>query len=319
MGTSSAHTIGLEFDNSAIRGAKCLGGTLRAGAAFKAVDRLIEIRGDYSREESLIEGFKQVREKLDAGGSDRFVTCVAGKQVFTGQIPFRKLGHTETLNALRFELRKSAPFDLAGATIDWQEVEGNQDDSGEGKVHLLASAVSGVFMNRHLTTLAKVGIKPWIVDTLPLAIANSFWIRCQVDSDFGVAHVILHTGPGVCTLVIDGIRAPFYTRSIHFSAAEVLGEGRDETPERERERRLAALCDEVQRSLSFYEKTAGDVSFDALHLIGDYAANPDLKQRLDNAVGLLFAENDLLKYLEINGEPPVGKFDVAIALALRNL
>lgn len=311
-------TIGLEFDNTAIRAAKCLAGASRK-SAFKAADRLIEIRGDYSKEETLIEGIKQVREKLEVTGNDRFVTCISGKQLHVAQIPFRKLPPAETLNALKFELRKNVPFDLAGATIDYQEVERAEGEREDGKVNLLVSAVANTLMNRHLAMLGNADIKPWIVDIFPLAVANSFWTRCQVDSDFGVAHVVIHVGPQVCTLVVDGVRTPFYTRSIYFTADEVLGEKKADTLERERERRLAYLAEEMQRSLSFYEKSAGDVSFDAIHLIGDYADNAEIRASLDHALGLIFAENDLMKYLDINGEPPTGKFDIAIALALRNL
>jgi Tfp pilus assembly PilM family ATPase len=307
-------SIGIESDTVSIRGVKI--DVTRTGArAAVEVTGLSELRGDFSNDETLAVGLKKIKEKIAITPADRVVTCLAGKQVYVAQIPFRKLPDLEMKNALKLEIKKSLPFEVSGATIDYQMLEGSKKDD---TVQTVVTAVPGVMLSRHLHMLERLGIKPWVVDVLPLAIANAFHLS-QKAVAIGMAYVIVHIGPGVTNLIICGDdNVPFFHRSIYFSSDELFGDGVT-LEEKEINLKLRDLGEEIGRSLSFYEKTYSLNSFAGVFLEGEYLENAAIRDVIGLKTSLTVETVDVFSRLKQSSNAPKGKFEVAMSLAMRNV
>jgi Tfp pilus assembly PilM family ATPase len=183
-------SIGIEYDAMSIRAAKL--NLIRAGSRTTVkVVGLSELYGDFSNDDNISGGMKKIKEKIAIGQSDRVVTGLAGKQVYVAQIPFKKLPEEEMKTALRIEIKKSLPFEVAGASIDYQLLEGSKKDD----LHqFIVTAVPSIMLTRHVNMMERLGIKPYIVDVLPLAIANAFHLS-QPSCAVGLAYVVVHVGP----------------------------------------------------------------------------------------------------------------------------
>jgi Tfp pilus assembly PilM family ATPase len=175
--------------------------------------------------------------------------------------------------------------------------------------------------------MEKAGVKPTIVDVLPVAIANAFWAGTN-DLTSIAPHVTLHFSNDACTLVVDGNGSPFYTRNIYFSVSDVFKKEdsavNDKNPERiaenadrERSRRLTTLAEEVRRSLSFYEKNNGVSGFGPIRMLGEEAGNLELAETITERVGLPTEQSVLMDRFATEVEVPRGKFDLAMSLAMR--
>ncbi|MBD3392181.1 MAG: hypothetical protein GF418_08900 [Chitinivibrionales bacterium] len=313
MDKKTINTVGIEYDSLGVRAAKVTSSISGKDITY-VLENLQEIKGSFDKDNDLVDGLKKIREKVGIGMRDKVVTCVAGKQVHAAQIAFRELSDAELKNALKFEIRKDVPFDTASSTLDYQIIA--HDDQSEKKLDILVTVVANTLLNRHLSALQKAGIRPWVVDVLPLATINAFWAG-EYDPVNLSPHVVLHFSPDVCTLVIDGNGVPLYTRSIYFAAEDLYGTSGKGVTEQERMRKIAMLGNELRRSLSFYEKTNGISNFGALYLIGDYIYAPELHGGIAEKVGLELAGSTLLEKLGVKTNAPLGKFDVAIALAMR--
>jgi Tfp pilus assembly PilM family ATPase len=306
-------SIGIEYDAVSIRAAKVI--ISRSGSKTKVlVAGISELRGDFANDENIAGGMKKIKEKIGVGASDRVVTCLAGKQVYVAQIPFRKLPDVEMKNALKLEIKKNLPFEVAGASLDYQILESSKK---EDKMQFIVTAVPSVMLSRHLHMLERLGTKPWVVDVLPLAIANAFHIS-QKSFAIGLAYVIVHIGAAVTNLIICGDdNVPFFHRSIYFSCDEIFGEG-VEFDAAQAEQRLTVLADEVARSLAFYEKTYSIKNFAGVFLLGDYLENDTIKEFIGRKTSLSTEVVDVFPSIKQSSNAPKGKFEVAMALAMRN-
>jgi len=313
MEKKTLSTVGIEYDSLGIRAAKITSSVTGREINY-VLENLQEVKGDFDKETELVAGLKKIKDRIGAGTRDNIVTCVAGKQVYAAQISFKRLPEAEMKSALKFEIRKDVPFDTASSAIDYQILDSSEQQ--DDKLNILVTVVANSLLNKHLAALSKAGVRPWIVDVLPLAVINAFWAgeRDQVNMD---PRVVLHFAPDVCTLVIDGNAVPLYTRSIYFAAEEMYGAAGKGVTEQERIRRITTLGNELRRSLSYYEKTYGVSNFGALYLIGDYIYSPELHGGIAEKVGLELSGSTLLEKLGVKTNAPLGKFDVAIALAMR--
>jgi Tfp pilus assembly PilM family ATPase len=306
-------SIGIEYDTVGIRAAK-LAITRSGSKASVQVAGLSELRGDFSNDENIAGGIKKIKEKISVGASDRVVTCLAGKQVYVAQLPFRRLPDIEMKNALKLEIKKNLPFEVAGASIDFQVLDSTKK---EDTSQVIVTAVPGVMLSRHIHMLERLSIKPWVVDVLPLAIANAFHIS-QQSFAIGLAYVIVQIGPAITNLVICGDEnVPFFHRSIYFSSDEIFGEGVT-LEEKEIEQKLANLADEVARSLSFYEKTFSINNFAGVFLMGDFLDHDSIKEVIGKKTSLSTEVVDVFPSIKQSSNAPKGKFEVAMALAMRN-
>ncbi len=314
MAKTKTMSIGIEYDNLGIRGAKVTA-VKRGKYIHYNIDKLEEVRGSFEKDEELLGGFQKLKKKLSFGSNDRVVTCVAGKQLHAVEMPFRLLAEAEMENALKFEIRKSLPFEATGSTLDYQVIK--KADKKDEDSTLLVTTVANILLNKHLATLTKIGIKPHAVDVLPVAVSNVFW-REKVQKTDGNAFVMIHLSPSVCSVVIDGNDIPFYTRSIYFSSEEIFGNDNEhEVAEKERERRLNAFGEELKRSLSFYEKTYSNSEFSLCYLMGEYIDNPEVFSFFEDKIRLEMKHSELSGIAETKNGAPKGKFDVAIGLGMR--
>jgi Tfp pilus assembly PilM family ATPase len=335
MAQKTMTSVGIEFDSFGLRAAKLT--SVNTGKNIRyAVDNITEIKGNFSKDEELVGALQQVKEKLSISSRDRLVGCVSGKQVHVAQIQFRRLPDHEMATALKFEIRKNLPFDAASASIDYQVLDSK--DTASENVRVLVTAVANSLLKKHLQVLTQAELKPWIIDVMPIAIANTFWAG-EYDPVNMSANVIMHFAPEVCTLIIDGNGIPFYCRSIYFSAEELFGvksaEASAPAPvpvsapgqalpqqqlavtDQERERRIKALGEELARSLSFYEKTNSISNFGGICLLGDYIQAPELLNAIHGRLNLRLKAPSMLQKLHSHVNAPPGKLDVAICLAMR--
>jgi Tfp pilus assembly PilM family ATPase len=314
MASRTVTAIGIDYDTTSIRAAKLTGARSQTGYSCSNA-AVAEVKGDFQKDEPLVADLCKIRERMAPGLGDAVVSYVSGKQVFVAQIPFRKLPESEMVNALRLEIRKNLPFEAAGAAIDYQVVEGEGGKEAEHQV--IVTAVANTVLNRHLRLMEKAGLKPQVVDTLPLAVANAFWAN-RHETDIGLAHVVMHVGPTTTTLAIDGNMCPFFYRSIYFSAAEIFAktEG-DPLSERERQRRIEAFGDEIVRSLSYYEKNHEGTTFSGVYLLGDFLSVPSVQEVIRERTALPIERINLAAELGAEMEVEAGKFDLALALAMR--
>lgn len=271
---------------------------------------MADATGNFAEDGDLIEGIRQVKDRLQIGAKDRIGTCIAGKQVSATQIAFRNLPHEEMEPALRLEMRKAVPFEIGGSTLDFQILSETGAQSETSQV-LVAVAGAGL-LNRQLRLLEKSGLAPSVVDVLPIAIANSLWDMVGAPKN-DVAHVALHIGPQISTIVVEGARSPHFNRYIYFAAEDFVGKDTSS----DLEKRVQALADEVSRSLVFYEKSAFTPGFQPIHLLGDYLDTHGLSERLRRQTGLDVRMMDLPRKLGLAHEFPAGRFDLAVSLALR--
>ncbi len=301
-------TLGVEFDSLAIRAARLFSDG-RGGFSISGLD---EFRGDLSDDDAIIEGLRKLNTRLGVGARESVVSCVTGKQVYATQIPFRKLGSEELEQALRLELRKTVHFEIATSALDYEVLPDDQGNDS-GSCQLMVALAANSVLTRQMQVLERAGLKAATVDVLPISIANAIWSWRQGQESDAPA-VALHIGPQVSTIVIDGEFSPFFNRSIYFAAEEVFGE---QLSASDKAKRLQSLADEVTRSLSFYEKNALGTGFQEILLLGDYLSSPTLTDALRRQTGLMTSRMDLAAKLGSGLTAEPGKFDLALALALR--
>lgn len=309
-------SIGIESDPTTIRAVKV--NLIRSGSKTRVqVVGLSELYGDFTNDEAVSGGMKKIKDKISVSASDRIVTCLAGKQVYVAQIPFKKMPDEEMKNALRLEIKKSLPFEVAGAAIDYQILENTKKDD---HYQVIVTAVPSVMLTRHINQMERLGIRPWIVDVLPLAIANTFYVS-QQSFAIGLAYVIIHIGPTVTNLVVCGDdTVPFFHRSIYFMGGEVFGERENgQKPAAEEiERKLGDLTEEIGRSLSFYEKTYSVNTFAGVFLVGEFLENESIREAVARKTSLSVEIVDIFSSIGQSSNAPKGKFEVAMSLAMRN-
>lgn len=302
----TGHAVGLEFDHLAIRAARLV---LNVGSAH-AVENLVDVAGDFTTDDGLVDGLRQVRDRLKLTPREPLGTCLAGKQVSVSQIPFRRLAREEMEPALRLEARKHVPFDVAGAALDYQVLDGAPE--GSQSIDVLVALAGAGILAQHLKVLERAGLNPSVVDVLPVAVGNALWNWVDPFRQ-DAHHVALHIGPQVSTIVIDGARSPYFNRYVYFAAEDCVGR---EPEGAESERRVQSLVDEVSRSLAFYESSAGARGFQEISLLGEYLDIPFLEERLRRQTGLTIRKMDMPRRLGYQHNIPEGRFDLAIALAL---
>lgn len=300
--------FGIEHDHQAIRCARLS----TDGRGSHTVDRLEEVKGDFSEDISLLDGFRKIKSLMGINARDSVVACLSGKQVYASQISFRKLGSEEMEQALRLELRKTVHFEVATSTLDYEVLDEDEGSSG-GLAQVMIALASNSLLNRHLNLMEKAGLRAVAVDVLPIAIANALWAwKGGQEGDYPM--VALHVGPQVSTIVIDCEHAPFFNRNVYFAAEDVFGANASPG---DREKRIHSLADEISRSLLYYEKNSEASGFREVLLLGEYLDQEQMINKIHTVTGLPVTKMDLAGQLGSLREEAAGRFDLAVALALR--
>jgi len=303
-----AVTTGIEYDEAGIRAAMLTSN--RKGTVN--IEALEEVTGDFTTQEKLVKGIKEIRDRLPSGVKESFVSCLPGKEIYAAQIAFRNLPPSEMETALRLELRKYLPFEADKAEIDFQILKHSKKDKKD--VSLLVTAADKNLLDNHLQCLSSAGIKPGIVDILPLATANAFW-AAHPSLKEEKPHVVMHVGAEKCTLVIDGDNHPFFFRNIYFnkwSADTASGV----KPGGEVNANPEGLSDEIVRSLAFYVGTHNAAGFTGIYLTGGLMQD-GVKKLISTKTGLEVRQLQLCEKCGRTVTDGSGKFDICIALALR--
>ena len=309
-------SIGIDFDAKGVRMVKVKG--VDTGKEVKpAIMGMYEVSGDFDRHDALIGALKGLAEKVKPKPDDRIVIAASGRQVHITQMRFKTQPDMDLKRALRSEVRKNLTFDIAGAALDYQIMD---DDNAKSDTPLITvTVVAKTLIDQQTTILSKAGLMPAILDVLPAAVANTCWIGPSAEAMQPKAHVVAHLAPDLCTLVIDGHGIPFYTRSIYFAADRFFGPASRDMGEQEKSIQLNTLAEELRRSLAYYNTTNGISDFLGLCMIGNYVDNAEVAMFFEEKTGLAVRESSLLSRMGFSKREAPGKYDVAIALAVRGL
>jgi len=247
MKNSVQASAGIEFDTRSLRAVKL---TPQKGRDSSWQMEQCEFRGDFSKESELVDALKKAVVHL---GLKKIPTATSlwGKQAYITELSLKKGTLLEHKTAVQFELRKSVPFDVTSAIIDFHEI-GEQNPESDMATFAIG-AISQQLFRHHIRVLESAEIKPEIVDLLPFSIctASSDLFRSP---EIEGASLILHVGSEVSTLIINDFKSAgtLYHRSIYFSSDEIFVQS--ELSEEEVSRRLMALVEEVNRTVQFYKK-----------------------------------------------------------------
>ncbi|MFC1586352.1 type IV pilus biogenesis protein PilM [Fibrobacterota bacterium] len=301
-------TVGLDYDGDGIQAAMLTSD--RKGVIH--IEALETVTGDFSSQEELTEGLIRIRELLPSSLKQNFVSCLRGKDIYAAQIPFRKLPPSEMESALKFELRKYLPFDIETAVIDYQFLDSEKKDGLN--ISMMITAADRDLLDYHLRCMSKAGIRPKTVDILPLATANAFWALYS-QSAGRHAHIILHLGQGICTLVIVSNHSPFFFRNIYVNGQDPSSPARG-TIRNQSLDDPDLFGDEIERSMAFYMKTYQISDFYGIHLTGKYS-NSGVEEVLRRKTSLEVVQLNLCGQCGYDVTGGSGKFDIPLALALR--
>jgi Tfp pilus assembly PilM family ATPase len=307
--SNPGYYTGIEFDAHTIRAAR----VSADGRGSFTIATLEEASGDYSDEANLIESLRQLKTRLGVTQRDIVVTSLSGKQVFAAQLDFRRLSGEEMEQALRLELRKMVHFEVATSTLDYEILE-DEEGSTSGQCRVMTALASNSLLSRQMAILEKAGLRPAAMEVLPLTVANALW-AWRGAGGMESPCVAIHVGPQATTLIIDGEYSPFFYRSIPFAAEDANA---DAIPPSDRAKRLTSLADEVSRSLAFHEKNSGTAGYKELVVLGERLEDAEFAEAMRKRTGLGTIRMDLASKIGgMKNGSPTGKFDLAVALALR--
>ena len=306
---------GFDIDRAGIRAVKAVREDVHGDSTFRA-DGVAFRNGPFATDQDTIAALREVARELSVSRWTRVVSCISGKDVFVGPMEFRRLPDSEMSSALRFEMRKSIPFDIASSIIDYQVLP--SADAQSDRVRLMVSVVARPLLETHLALFAAAGLKPDVVDVLPLACGNVLSAVRAAKPAPGIAQVALHISQQVTVVVVDGDGVPFLSRSIYFDAAGVFGPKAASLPEQDQRLRAEMLIDEISRTLAYYESTCKVSNFGSFRLLGEFASLTGMSEFISKGTGLAANPRGVFESLGWDGRPKEVNCDVAAALAMRN-
>lgn len=312
--------IGIDQDSGYLRAVR-VGVERPKSGGGKAVNYslqdVFEVEGAFADDDKLGEALKQLRDRLSVSSTEEVVTCLSGKQTYAGQMSVKKLPDDEMGSMLKLELRKVMPFEPTASAFDyhWLPVPAEDvktDGKGPASVPVIVCAATNSAVSRHLRVYDRAGIRPGVIDVLPLAAANAFWALREEEEDADRTYVILFMGSEACTLIIDGTKSPFFNRSFGFdiNGVAVLPTGSSEAA-----LQMDILADEVNKSINYYRNTYKCRGVSSITLMGAHASHPAFEV-LSRKTGYSAEPARTAQQLGGGASPEPGKFDLAVALAM---
>ena len=309
--------VGIDQDSGSIRAVRLGLEQNKSKNAKSAVEfrllETVEIEGEFSEDAALFNSLKQLREKMSISSSEKVVTCLSGKQTYAAEMNVKKLPDEEMKSMLKLELRKTMPFEPSVAAFDFNWIPVPPDTPKEKGVPIIVSASTNALLSKHLNIYEKAGIKPHIIDVLPIAVANAFWALRKEDKESNRTHVILHIGSDNCMLVIDGDKSPFFNRSFAFDMNGVASLP-DGSPDAVLQMNI--LSDELNKSLTYYRNTFKNDNMSTITLMGNHATHPAF-EAVGRKTGLVVEPSNTAQIIGRAKPPVAGKFDLAVALAMQ--
>jgi Tfp pilus assembly PilM family ATPase len=302
--------VRLGVERPAAKGAK----GAKPAPEFKLLDA-VELEGAIGGDDAALFGaLKQIRDKMSISAGEEIVTCLSGKQTFAGQMTVKKLPDGEMKSMLKLELRKLMPFEPAAASFDfhWLPADPGVDAVKDG-VPVIVGAAANHAIERHLRVYDKAGVRPAVIDVLPLAAANAFWAGREAREGGNRTFVIMFLGSDTCTLVIDGEKSPFFTRSFAFDMGGVasLPAGSSEAS-----LQMSILSDEINKSVNYYRNTFKSGEISEITVMGAHASHPAF-EALGRKTGFEVEAARTARELRGGEDTELGKFDLAAALAMQ--
>jgi Tfp pilus assembly PilM family ATPase len=318
IGYIRAVRLGVEHSHS-----RPVSGGAKGGAKAARVDNFrlldaVEFEGEFGGDAPLFDSLRLLKEKMSISSSEEIVTCLSGKQTFAGQMTVKKLPDGEMKSMLKLELRKLMPFEPAAAAFDFHWLPAGPEVSAgadrNAGVPIIVSAATNNAIERHLRVYDKAGVRPNVIDVLPLAAANAFWASRGGEGEEGIGrtYVILYLGSDTCTLVIDGDRSPFFTRSFAF---DINGVASLPAGSSEAALQMSILSDEINKSVNYYRNTYRSDEVASITVMGAHAAHPAF-ETLGRRTGFEVEPARAARELAGGEGLEPGKFDLAAALAM---
>ncbi len=256
----------------------------------------------------------------------------------------------ELKQALQFEARKHIPMDGTDALMDYQIL--GEDVREMDKLDVLLVASTQRNLNNHLKMLRNMNLRPGLVDSEAIGMANSYVIEHGLPEDG--CNVFLNIGAVSSVLVVWGRQAPFFARDIqiggHHFTREIMekmelgykdaedfkcsskhtelidklhgnAEGNFSVSVAEHTI-YDNLVDEIRRSLRYYIKESNESFFHKILIMGGSAGIQGLDEFIANRLNVVaeiynpFSQlhHDTLEKTEKNSE-----YATAIGYAMRGL
>lgn len=266
----------------------------------------IPFKNNEKTDESIKDALKIVAEKIKKKFSIRqiIVSGLVGKSVSLKQITSPKMNNTDRTTALKFELRKSLPFDVSTAVVDFEVLKELPDTNEE---ELLVIAASGEYLNTQMGMFKKSGIDLDIMDIKYLAMINCLLFNYP-KIDASQTSVIINITTELTQLIIYNKDKPLFTREIDFSGYNLIkkiqvdkridfAEAQDFCKSNDiavyfqevasnTATYLRSFSGEIIRSLSYYDKQYKNANYSNIYLTGEFS-------RLLGLRNLLFQELEL--------------------------
>ncbi|MEQ1832559.1 MAG: pilus assembly protein PilM [Candidatus Eisenbacteria bacterium] len=231
---------------------------------------------------------------------------VSGPDVIVKQLTLPLMDEAEIAGALRFEARKHLPYDVATLVLDHQVLVRSP---AERRLDVLLATVAQQRLDRALAPLRELGIEADIVDAAPLALSNSLSQSLPKDLSADEGHVLLDLGHRGSWLTLRHKGLPYFSRRLDWggqaltqaiaaatagsleradawkldAGASLAQDGPESLAARDA---VAALGEEVRRSLAFYGTLAPLPGALVLHVSGGTARLAGLTERLGEVLGV---------------------------------
>lgn len=276
----------------------------------------------------------------------RLCTCIGGSLVAAKEISSIMQTESEMASNLLLEARKHIPLDGSETIVDYQIL--GDDPQEPDKVRVLLVATTKKLYEGHQDYLREIELKPGIIDVEPLAVLNSYVIHSQMP-DEGVV-VYLDIGARKSILSVFGRRDLFFTRDLpvagqsfteelmrgydlSYEEAERVKRSEGMEPSMEKVKRggteslavtektaFEKLGDEMNRSLRYYVKEAGQSVFTHIVLTGGGSMLPGMDQYLSDKFNLpieLYNPFNQLESRSVIDLPNPYQMATAVGLVLR--
>jgi type IV pilus assembly protein PilM len=246
-----------------------------------------------------VEAISQVLTRCGADAHRRvpIVTAVGGPGVSIKHVAFPPMPRHVLAESIHWEARKHVPFGESEFVLDFQILDGSDEDE-EGKMQVLLAAVETRLVDEHVAALASAGVEPDTVDLAPLALMNEAEEEGLLNnSTIAVADL----GVSAISLAIHRRGGLFFSRTVpllpstHLKKTNV-GKGswnrsvdvkeRGEAPVETDDGWREVAHSEIRRSLMFYNNETGKKGIEKMYLTGGRALVPGVADELTESLGI---------------------------------
>ena len=272
-------------------------------------------------------------------------SAIGGAQVSAKEISAIHLDDEEMASAMLLEARKHLPLDGTQTMIDYQVL--GEDPKTSDRVRVLIVATTKKLFTYHTDLLRDLEMKPGVVDIDQLASMNSYIAERDLPDEGAL--IFLNIGARKTSLTVFGRKDLFFTRdipvagyvfteelskkfNIELEKAERLKIEQGMNPDVQstvvetaapvirmaEKNAVERLGDEINRSLRYYVKEAGQSYFTQIVISGGSSALKGMDEMLKNRFNLPVVTHDPLKEYSFDRNGLYGpQFAVAVGLAIR--